>query len=1248
MNYENPMQYYGFFGWKENEPNYRKYKLPNHPRAGTKESKYIHNLNIGSLIIDFIKSKQLDIDSGKIKSFEFQPYDDISNTDILQVQKMINLSYDINESEPYPYDIPWMKLNILHRSSNRGYNHEFAENMLNLYAEKSKDILNNTILLNSLSNNHIEQLKLQEQRTCLNISNVPTINSINNNNKIYLQDIIIPNNDKQLLLGSMQILNEYSGNNKLLIKPFIDKENLGSLSWDLLLNIISINCINKNSNSLFPVHFILDKNPNIIFHINLFDIINDNKYIFVGFFIIRYEFDSSINSFIDPNCPELYDFKFNKPHNSIKPYYIMFVFKHNHFIIVNFRTNLIKWGGNYTDTHRVLYNEIKQIMCSYLNDECELYLLSEESINIDEKNIYEKCNIIHEKEINKKSNENCVEAWYDEETYELLQNEYIKLSIDNKIHILTSKKKTLKELYYELKKNSLITKIKLCNQYNIQKLLFNVFNKTYVIIKCHFKFDNKPDKFISYIPLYCITYNSMTNLDKEEYKKMTCLYNNCTFMRDKMKALKVKSLYNKDLSIINPEELTLENYLKQKGGKNKVNLFEKIQFYGKKILDILSYQCKKDIIFNYELDKLFNKNSCTQISELFRDYANDYVKLLNNNEIIYNVSSLINLDTILITGEFILYVNNNILIITHNINFADMILLYYKNYNITLIVTSCINIKSFIKLKNNKKHIKIYFIGTIIFNSTIDLILKTNKFDTIIVDNGRNSYFNYQYKLNSLSLYLCQKYLNTGGSLIKYLRIPYNNDSNFKVLEKEFKLFKYHKYNTSTMHRYGIFIYINYNPLSKNKKSFTKFILKYWKILYTLLKKPKKQIGGYHNINNTSYIEYFNKPPEEVDELKNSSQYINEFKDYPPLCHWGQKKLLLSEIQLFTKICKTLNIKKLSDYIVVYIGAADGTHLPILFKMFPELSWLLYDPNKFNNNVKGDNVKKFNQFFLDETVEHVKKNNINNKKIILISDIRVEPTEEQIMSDMINQANWGMEMNAIFMYLKFRLPYDLENNFIPKSLNDLKFNKKYINNPDLISDNTLYLDGILYLQLYPPPYSTELRLFVKQDNNGKYNLKSYNHVDIENKLFFYNSKVRGTAKVEEYEFLNCIPGYTNNIENVMDYEIFKQYYKYFNNLNDDEILKKFYDMNIYFEKITYKTLIKCNITKIKPNEDIRRTIWREIMKVEVNNSIILQIDFLKKNANKYLDKIRIDNAIKYIQPKLTKELYFELLPTENI
>ena len=57
--------------------------------------------------------------------------------------------------------------------------------------------------------------------------------------------------------------------------------------------------------------------------------------------------------------------------------------------------------------------------------------------------------------------------------------------------------------------------------------------------------------------------------------------------------------------------------------------------------------------------------------------------------------------------------------------------------------------------------------------------------------------------------------------------------------------------------------------------------------------------------------------------------------------HWGQRKLLFSEIEFLTlygHLAKT----------VVYAGAAPGTHINYLSKeLFPEHKWVLVDPAPF-------------------------------------------------------------------------------------------------------------------------------------------------------------------------------------------------------------------------------------------------------------------------------------------------------------
>lgn len=57
--------------------------------------------------------------------------------------------------------------------------------------------------------------------------------------------------------------------------------------------------------------------------------------------------------------------------------------------------------------------------------------------------------------------------------------------------------------------------------------------------------------------------------------------------------------------------------------------------------------------------------------------------------------------------------------------------------------------------------------------------------------------------------------------------------------------------------------------------------------------------------------------------------------------HWGQRKLLLSEIEFLTLYSEP-------GITVVYAGAAPGTHIGYLSRLFPEVSrFVLVDPSPF-------------------------------------------------------------------------------------------------------------------------------------------------------------------------------------------------------------------------------------------------------------------------------------------------------------
>ena len=67
-------------------------------------------------------------------------------------------------------------------------------------------------------------------------------------------------------------------------------------------------------------------------------------------------------------------------------------------------------------------------------------------------------------------------------------------------------------------------------------------------------------------------------------------------------------------------------------------------------------------------------------------------------------------------------------------------------------------------------------------------------------------------------------------------------------------------------------------------------------------------------------------------------KYKESLQIYPN-CHWGQRKLLFSELEFLTKVSFHLN---LDECVVVYVGAARGTHISILASLFPNVRFIFF------------------------------------------------------------------------------------------------------------------------------------------------------------------------------------------------------------------------------------------------------------------------------------------------------------------
>ena len=105
--------------------------------------------------------------------------------------------------------------------------------------------------------------------------------------------------------------------------------------------------------------------------------------------------------------------------------------------------------------------------------------------------------------------------------------------------------------------------------------------------------------------------------------------------------------------------------------------------------------------------------------------------------------------------------------------------------------------------------------------------------------------------------------------------------------------------------------------------------------------------------------------PEFFDDDFPTEAYRSRFGEVKTAVHWGQRKLLLSEIQLLAKYAK-----EGVSYHIVYAGSAPGTHLGFLDDLFERVhTWELVDPGRFDVAVLGPrkNFKLRNEFFTNMT-----------------------------------------------------------------------------------------------------------------------------------------------------------------------------------------------------------------------------------------------------------------------------------------
>ena len=545
---------YGLNSYYENNLNLR----TNNKRFN--EINYVHDLPLGkdkytkddNIIIQHLRDNCTIDDTNNniteyypnIKSFKFVPYGNIGQKygnigqdDYDKIQNLIDTTYFTDvlyKDENGNVNIKWTELNKLKIFRYKGYSNEISEQIINAYADKATQLLADETYKSDndgITEIREKTLNLRSQRRCNEIHNYPDKLSNSLPYPEILLEKIIKDDEIQLLLSSVPTGIKYDNHPRMYKDPFtLANEKLGILSWNLIINKATINCLMNHHEILFPIRIILDMNPEKLFYDNILQtersseyIVEKNKYSnYMGFFLIKFINDED----------DKYTYN-SRPHISREQYYIFFIFKNYNkyfdfplhtYTLTNFRNNIVNWG-TVTEKRTVLFYEIFQLICMYRKKEVYFYLISKKNSE------------------NKSEN---IKSW-------IYSDHLDYINFNNEIHILVSKhdiitvaKKEKKDLWNKMSNGKIIYR-------------FIDYDKDYELIECHFGYYNDPKFSKDSKDRFCIKLGNMNENTKQNLEYIACIndINSDVYKLDKVRIIKpigenniikIEDIHNFDLN----------------------------------------------------------------------------------------------------------------------------------------------------------------------------------------------------------------------------------------------------------------------------------------------------------------------------------------------------------------------------------------------------------------------------------------------------------------------------------------------------------------------------------------------------------------------------------------------------------------------------------------------------------------------------------------------------------------------------
>ncbi|RNA27765.1 poly (A) polymerase regulatory [Brachionus plicatilis] len=302
---------------------------------------------------------------------------------------------------------------------------------------------------------------------------------------------------------------------------------------------------------------------------------------------------------------------------------------------------------------------------------------------------------------------------------------------------------------------------------------------------------------------------------------------------------------------------------------------------------------------------------------------------------------------------------------------------------------------------------------------------------------------------------------------------------------------------------------IFYNNVNRHFEIYAIFkLIRYCSICVFVMDKPEYS----PHILQNSDSKYITEPFGWSNRILDYENYPSNLEYKPKssnedttVVHYGRYQLLVNEIEFLIltlqDLSKDYSVDELKNkkIIVIYGGAAIGSHLHIFSNFFPFIKFILYDRAPFKLGLEIDRSKFIiKESFLNAKIANELKDEYNNQENyirLFISDIRRNNHEKTVEQDMDLQAEIHGALKPYRSYLKFRLPY---------YNNGTRLSKKY-------------LDGVIYFLAFGNRSTTETRLFVKKDSG----LKDYDCRIFENQMYYFNKFDRTNCYKHEIN----VPGF---------------------------------------------------------------------------------------------------------------------------